>query len=188
MEIDHHRVGLFAERTGGQLALARLERIVELGMHEHPAHDVGDQHARAVLGDIDAGAAPWRALWKIRGPEKPLLARREGKRLALVPDMIAGGHHVGACGDRLAENLFGDAEAAGGVLAIDDDEIQPEIGDQPGQLLPHRRTARLAHHVAEEKKSHETLLQGCSEIMQVEARHTRLNPTATRACSTVELR
>ena len=72
-------------------------------------------------------------------PQEALLARRERQRLALVPDMVAGGHDIGAGRNRLAKDLLGDAEAAGGVLAVDDDEIEPEIGDQAGQLLPHRR-------------------------------------------------
>ena len=55
-----------------------------------------------------------------------LLAAR-GDSLALVEDMVAGGHHVGAGVDRLAEYLLGDAETAGRVLAIDDDEVEPEV-------------------------------------------------------------
>jgi hypothetical protein len=96
VEIDHHRIGLLAERAGGELALARLERIVEFGMHEDAAHDVGDHHARAVAGDVEPRALAGRALGKIGRAQETLLARRERQRLALVPDVVAGGHHVGA--------------------------------------------------------------------------------------------
>ena len=123
-------------------------------MHEDAAHDVGDQNARAVPGQVDAGAAAGRALGIIGGAQEAVLARGECQRLALVPDMIAGGDDIGACGERGLENLFRDAETAGRVLAVDDDEIEPEIGNQAGKLLPHRRPPRFAHHVAEKEKSH----------------------------------
>ena len=55
--------------------------------------------------------------------------RGEDKRLALVEDVVAGGHHVGAGVEDRAEHLLGDAEAAGRVLAVDDDEIEPVVGD-----------------------------------------------------------
>ncbi len=157
VEVYHNCVCLFAERAGGEFALGRLERIVELGMHEDAAHDVGHQHARAVAGDVEPGALAGRSLGKIGRAQETVLARREGQRLALVPDVVAGRHHVGAGRDRLAKDLLGDAEAAGGVLAVDDDEIEPEIGNQAGQLFPHRRAAGLADHVAEEEKPHRTI-------------------------------
>ncbi len=103
---------------------------------------------------IDAGAAPGRALGEIGRPQEALLARREHQRLALVPDMVAGGDDVGAGVERLAKDFFGDAEAAGGVLAVDDDEIELEVGNQAGKLFPHRRAAGRADHVAQKEKSH----------------------------------
>src|SRR5690606_25107979 len=45
------------------------------------------------------------------------------------------------------------------VLAIDDDEIEPEIGNEAGKLFPNCRAAGLADHVAEKKKSHGRLLE-----------------------------
>ena len=102
----------------------------------------------------DAGAAPRRALGKLDGRRNRSLARRESQRFALVPDMVAGGDDIGAGSDGLAKDLFGDAEAAGGVLAIDDDEVEFEVGDQARQLFPHRRASRFADHVTEEEKSH----------------------------------
>ena len=47
----------------------------------------------------------------------------EDQRLALIPHMVAGGHHVGAGVEQLGQDLLGDAEPAGGVLAIDHHEI-----------------------------------------------------------------
>ena len=124
MDVDDHRVGLLAERAGGELAVDRGEGIVER-VHEHPAHDVDDEHPRPVPGEEDAGAAPGRAGGIVGRPEEPLLVGGEGQRLALVEDVVAGGDHVGPGIEEGAEHLLGDAEAAGGVLAVDHDEIEP---------------------------------------------------------------
>lgn len=78
----------------------------------------------------------------------------EDHRFLLVPDVVAGGHHVGAGVDRLEEDVFGDAEAAGGVLAVDDDKVELEVADQSRKPLPDRRTARLAHHISQKQKPH----------------------------------
>ena len=91
---------------------------------------------------------------KLAGLQEAVDARRELQRLALVPDVIAGGDHVGACRQRFAVDLLGDAEAARGVLAIDDHEIELEVGDEARQALPHGGAAGTPHHVAQEKKSH----------------------------------
>ena len=82
---------------------------------------------------------------------------REVERLALVPDVISGGHDIGARRQRLAKDVLGNAEAACGILAIDDDEIELEIGDEAGKLFPHRGSAGAANHVAEKEKSHADL-------------------------------
>ena len=62
--------------------------------------------------------------------QETLLPRGEDQRLALVEDVVAGRHHVGAGVEDRPEHLLGDAEAAGGVLAVDDDEIEPVVGDE----------------------------------------------------------
>ena len=123
-------------------------------MHEDAAHDVADEDAGAVAGEIDAGAFARRALRKIGRPQEAVDARRELQRLALVPDVIAGGHHVGAGRQRFAIDLLGDAEAARRVLAIDDHEVELEVGNEARQALPHGGAAGTPHHVAQEKKSH----------------------------------
>ncbi|MCY1300295.1 hypothetical protein D9M70_498560 [compost metagenome] len=75
-------------------------------------------------------------------------------RFLLVPDVIAGRHHVGAGVDRLEKDVFGDAETAGRILAVDDDEIELEVTNQSWKPLPDRRTARLAHHISQKQKPH----------------------------------
>ena len=48
MHVDDDGVGVRAERTGGEFALDRGERIVER-VHEDAAHGVDDERALAVL-------------------------------------------------------------------------------------------------------------------------------------------
>ena len=66
--------------------------------------------------------------------------------------MIAGRHAIGAGVDQALKDLLGDAEAAGGVLAVDDDEVEAMPGDQAGQQVADDGTPRAAHDVAEEEQ------------------------------------
>ena len=95
MEIDDDRVGLLAERAGGELAIDRGEGIVER-VHEDAAHDVDDENPRPVPCEEYAGAAARGAGGIVGRAEEALLMRGEDQRLALVEDVVAGGHHVGA--------------------------------------------------------------------------------------------
>ena len=63
------------------------------------------------------------------------MAIDEADGLALVPDMVAGADDVDAGGVELVADLLGDAEAGGGVLAVHDDEIEPELASQARHML-----------------------------------------------------
>ena len=56
--------------------------------------------------------------------------------------------------DHLVVDRLGDAEAAGGVLAIDDDAVERPVAPQRGQALEHGRTAGPPHHITDEQKTH----------------------------------
>ena len=158
VEVDDDGVRLFAHRAGRDQIVGAGEGIVEIGMHEHPAHDVGDQHPRAVLRLEQARAVAGRAGRIVRRPDEAVLPSGEGQRLALVPDVVAGGHRIGARLQRALEDLLGDAEAAGRVLAIDDDEVELPVGDQAGQPVEDGGPSGAADHVAEKEKSHRARL------------------------------
>ena len=93
-------------------------------MHEDAAHDVGDQHASAIAGIKQPGALAGCAGGIVGRTQELIVPRAEGNRLLLVPDVVAGGHHIGTGIDRLEIDVFGNAEAASGILAIDDDKIE----------------------------------------------------------------
>ena len=118
----------------GQLSISRSsgrEGIVE-GVHEEAAHHVDDQDAAARMGLDQVGAAPGRAGRIVRRPQQPGLALDEDERLALVPGMVAERDRVGAGGEDLVADRLRDAEAAGGVLAVDDDAVEaPALAQAP---------------------------------------------------------
>ena len=126
-----------AASRSGQASSSRptaCERIVER-RHEDAADGVDDQRALAVLGVDQRCAAAGRSLRKIRGPDQARRALDEHQRLALIPGVVAERDRVGAGIEEFLVDRLGDAETAGGVLAIDDDEIERPVADHAGQML-----------------------------------------------------
>ena len=78
----------------------------------------------------------------------------EHQRLALIEGVIAERDGVGAGIDQLVIDRLGDAEAAGGILAVDHDEIELPVGDQARQPLDDDRAPGAADHVADEENAH----------------------------------
>ena len=132
-----------------KFALDRGERIVHR-VHEDAAHGVDHQRALAVLGVDQGGAAPGRAFRIIDRADQPRRALDEHQRLALVPGVIAERDGVGAGVDQLVVDRLGDAESAGGVLAIDDDEVELPVGYQARQALVDNCPPGAADDVADE--------------------------------------
>ena len=54
------------------------------------------------------------------------------ERVLLIESMIAERNAVGACIEKVGQDGFGDAEAAGGIFAVDDDEIECIALDEAG--------------------------------------------------------
>ena len=152
MKIDDDGVGLLAKRTGRNLALDRREGIVEL-LHEDAAHGVDDEDAHAIPRHVEAGAAARRASREVDRPQEPVLPLGEGQRFALVEGMVAGRHDVGASVEHRAQDLLGDAEAAGGVLAVDDDEIEMVVGDKRRQTRNRSVPAAPPDEIAKEQQT-----------------------------------
>ena len=96
---------------------------------------VDDQRALAVLGVDQRRAAAGRAARKIRRPDQSRRALDEHQRLALVPGVVAERDRVGAGVEQFLVDRLGDAEAAGRVLAVDDDEIERPVADHARQMF-----------------------------------------------------
>ena len=136
-----------------KLTLDRGERVVER-VHEHPPHHVDDEHTRAVAGVDQRGATARRAGRKVDRPQQPRLALDEDQRLLLIPRVVADGHDVGAGIEEFLVDRLGDAEAAGSVLAIDRDEIEPPVAHEAGQALDQGLSSAAADDVADEENAH----------------------------------
>ena len=67
----------------------------------------------------------------VGGAEQPRLGADVVERFFLVPDVIAGRHHVDAPVEELIADLAGDAEAGRRVLGVGDDEVDLMVIDQP---------------------------------------------------------
>ena len=144
---------------GSELALDDGERIVER-VHEDAPEDIDDQEPRALRAFDHRGAPARRASGVIGWPDQAGLALDKHKRLALVEGVIAERHRIDADGAEFLKNGFGEAKAAGGVLAVDDDEIEPPAGAQKGNLLQDGGAARSPDDVAdEEQANHRSLMR-----------------------------
>ena len=120
-------------------------------MHENPAHDVGNENPGAIFGKKYARTFSRRPQREIGRSQEALLARGEDQRLTLIPNMIASGDDVRTSIDRIVENLFGDAKAAGRIFTVNDCKVEFQIGDKARQLFINGCTARAAHHITKKK-------------------------------------
>src|SRR5262249_13832827 len=73
--------------------------------------------------------------------DQPRRALDEHQRVLLVPRVVAERDRIGAGVDEVLVDRLGDAEAAGRVLAVDDDEVELPVADEPGHPLGDDRPA-----------------------------------------------
>jgi len=99
-------------------------------------------------------AAAGRALGIIERPDQARRALDEDQRLALVPGVIAERDGVGAGIDEVVVDRLGDTEAAGGVLAVDDDKIKAPFSDQLRHVIEQDGAPATPDNIADEEYSH----------------------------------
>ena len=152
MEIDHHRIRRLAQRAGFEFAGQPRKGIVER-RHEDAADGVDNKRALAAFGVDQRGATAGRALRKIRGANEARRALDEHQRLALIPGVVAERDGIGTGVEQFLVDRLGDAEAAGSVLAVDDNEIERPVADHAGQVFRDRGTPGTANDVANEQNT-----------------------------------
>ncbi len=151
VEVDNDGVRAGLEPAGGDLAVDGAEGAVDLG-HEDAAHGVDDEYFGAVVRFEQRGAAAGRAGREVDRPDQAVLALDVDERVLLVEGVITQRDGVGAGVDQLEVDALGDAEAAGGVLTIDDQEIEIVALAQAGDRLDGGLAARTPYDVAEESR------------------------------------
>ena len=137
------------------------ERIVER-VHEEPAHQIDDQHVPPA-DPVQPPAGTRRALREIRRTQQARVAVDIGDELPLVPDVVAGGQDVDAAIVEFAAEALGQAESAGRVLRVDDDEVEREFVAQRRHVLLDGVAARAADHVAAKQDVHGVPFRGLGE-------------------------
>src|SRR5438067_2212971 len=153
VKVDDDGIGAAPKRTRRQLTVYCGERIVER-IHENARHRIYDQHACAILGLDQRRAAARCARRIIDRANEPWRAFDENERLLLVPGMIAERDRIDAGIDQFAINSFGNAEAAGGILAVGHHQIELPVADEIRQPLVNERTAAASDNVANKKDAH----------------------------------
>ena len=97
--------------------------------------------------------------------------------LALVPDVIAGGHHVNPEIEELFRQRWSDAEPRGRVFTIGDDKVDGVLLYQIAQALSYDRSSRTAKNVADKKNVQNGLR---CQVLDFEAR-LRINNNLVNA-------
>ena len=90
---------------------------------------------------------------EIQRTNEPRRAFDEHQRLFLIPGMIAERDSIGPGVEEFLIDRLGDTEAAGGILAVDDDEIEFPVADERRQMFVDRGASGLADDVADKKDS-----------------------------------
>ena len=67
--------------------------------------------------------------------------------------MVAERDGIGAGVEEFLIDRLGDAKSAGGILAVDDDEIERPVPDHTGQIFRDRGAACPADHVTDEENT-----------------------------------
>ena len=105
------------------------------------------------LVSTSAAPRPGVPLRIVRRPDQPRRALDEDQRFLLIPGVVAERDGVGAGVDQFLVDRLGDAETAGGVLAVDDDEIERPVADHARQMFGDRGAPRPADDIADEKNT-----------------------------------
>ncbi len=156
VDVDDDGMDVGAEPVRLQRLGDAGERIVER-VHEQPRHDVDDQDVSPACRREHGNARPRGRPGIIVRAQNSFLGVEVRDDLALVEDVVAGGDRVRPGIEELVADLGRDAEAAGGVLAVDDDEVERELVAQPGEMLRHHRSARPANHVTANQNTHRSV-------------------------------
>ena len=151
MHVHEHVGGAAAQLAKDSVRFG--ERRTRRFQEQHP-RQVHDAQAHAVLLD-DRVAAPRRRLRVVRRPHDPLVAVEQLVDVAVTERVVAERDRIGAGIEQRHRDLGRDPDAAGGVLAVDHDEVDALALDQPGQQPLDDRAPRGSDDVADEEHLHD---------------------------------
>lgn len=162
VEEDDFRVGVALDE--GEEFVGFAEGVVGAG-HEDAALEVDDGVWGAVAEGALVEAEAGSAVSEVGGAEDAAAAGvRVGgdvhvfDDLFFVPDVVAGGDDVGAEVEEFFCDGGSDAEAAGGVFAVDDEEVYGVSFEDVGEVLAYDVAAGRSEDVADEENVHVNIL------------------------------
>jgi len=148
VEVDDHD-----RRLAPLLLDERLDRLerVRGRIQRQRAQQVDHGDLRPVGGRCDGEPAPRGARGHVRRPDHTLGAGQVGTEALLAPRPVPECDHVGPRGEELVRELAGDPAPVRGVLAVDDAEVDRELGAEPGEALLDGLAAGRPEDVGEEE-------------------------------------
>ena len=148
MEIDQDNPrGVAQFGFGFHESLVGLSERTVYRRHENAALEV-EHHDFAVHHPAPAGRAV-----VVGRPEQGQFVH-VGEDVLLVPDMVAGSHHVNAGVQEVTGGFEGESEAAGGVFRVGGHQVDVELTAQLWQQARQGLPARFADYVADHQDSH----------------------------------
>jgi hypothetical protein len=160
VDVEEDDFGAGVLRDAREQLVGLAEGVVATG-HEDAALQVHDGVLRAVAERAFIDAEAGRADGVVRGAQDAAAAsvrvRGDGhvlEDLFLVPDVVAGGDDVRAEVEELFGDAGRDAEAAGGVFAVHDEEVDGVGLDELGEVFADDVAAGRAEDVADEENVH----------------------------------
>ena len=128
----------------------RAKRVLQNRLHKRARLDIDD--ANFPLGRLQHDrTAAWCALGIIQRAQQARLQVEESDNVLLIPNMVTGRDNRHACPQKLNCNFSGYPSTAGGVLAVDDNEIQCVLFLQLGQSRDHGVASGRANDIAQKK-------------------------------------
>ena len=153
VDVENDRIHGLPEPMLLQRLLDAGEGLAD-GVHEKLSEHLEDEDRAAVLRMQQRTCASRRSLRVVAGTDQPAVGLDIAFGAALVPGVVAKGDHVGADLIEGFAYLRSNAEAAGGVLAVHDHEIERELLAQVRQAFRQDVAAGAAHDIAAEQDAH----------------------------------
>ena len=154
------RLGVHVHEDEGRV----LAKLLHLGAHAdegvvHRRHEgaalqVDDGQQASVRQAMRGAALAGRAGRVVQRAHETRLIGEQRDDFLLVPEMVAAGDDVHAAGEEVRRSFRRDAGAAGGVLAIGDDDIERVTTPQDRHQFGHGLTSGRADHIADEEDFH----------------------------------
>jgi hypothetical protein len=150
VHIDDYDEGFLAQPF--DLGHSGVERIVQNGLHKRAPLNIDDPHL-ALSGFEHKAPLPRGTDGVVDRPKQARLGGNVGRRVPLIPNMIAGRDDGHATPEEIDGNFSCDPAAARSVLAIYDDKIDAALLEEDGDESYHGVASRLTDNIAQEENT-----------------------------------